>query len=270
MNAGLIAPGLAAAVRAIKPTITVIRCRGIGEPMSKNTLQTVTDRLDPKRFKEIELVWSASFGPVPRRDGDSFGVSVEQAESTLLKLILDQPGPVVLIGYSGGAQVVGNVAARAALYLPAVRAKIIAVGMISDPSRHHLQIVGQDRGGQGIMTGRFVPADHFKVWQLSAWGDPISEQPNIWALEDLAAGIEFWSLKDPAAWMKDIGRKALAGRFRFWEPRSLASWGLAYQWSLGYTRDHRHTSYHVEHIRGVPGPPRTYTEHLAMLIGDLA
>lgn len=263
-------PGLEAVVRSIRPTITVIRCRGIGEPMSKNTLQTVTDRLDPKRFKVIELTWSASFGAVPSRDGDSFGVSVDQAESTLLQLIIDQPGPVVLIGYSGGAQVVGNVAARAALHLPAIRAKIVAVGMISDPSRHTLQIIGQNRGGQGIMRGRFVPADHFHVWQLSAWGDPISEQPNIWALEDLAAGIEFWSLKDPAAWMKDIGRKALAGRFRFWDPRSLASWGLAHQWSLGYTRDHRHTSYHVEHIRGVSGPPRTYTEHLAKLIGDLA
>lgn len=132
-------PGLETILAAVKAvsTITVIRCRGIGEPMSKNTLQTVTDRLDPKRFKVIELVWSASFGAVPKRDGDSFAVSVAQAEATLIQLILDQPGPVVLVGYSGGGQVVGNVAARAALHLPYVRAKIIAVGIISDPSRHH-------------------------------------------------------------------------------------------------------------------------------------
>lgn len=270
MNPGLIAPGIAAVARSLRPTITVIRCRGIGEPMSKNTLQTVTDRLDRNRFKVIELVWSASFGPVPSKDGDSFGVSVSQAEATLRKLILDQPGPVILIGYSGGAQVVGNVAADAALHRPSIREKIIAVGLISDPSRHTVQIVGQNRGGQGIMGGRYIPEDHFKVWQLSAWGDPISEQPNIRALEDLAAGIEFWSLKDPGAWMDDIKRKAFAGRLRFWEPRSLASWGLAYQWSLGYTRDRRHNSYHVELIRGVPGPPRTYTEHLAALIGEFA
>lgn len=235
-----------------------ILCRGIGEPYEKNLLREVTKNLG-SQFTILELVWSAEFGPVPRWDGDSFGVNVARAEEGLLALIKRYPGSVIL-GYSGGAQVAGNVAAAIGRGKYS-QLSIKAVGLISDPSRHTTQIVGHDRGGQGIMGGRFIPQNGFKVYQFSAPGDPISELPFGNGLAELAPVIEFYSIKDPGKWMDDLRRKALAGRFRFWD-RSI-DWVGAHQWSLGYTRDGRHTCYLREKM---VGENYTYAQRLGQLV----
>lgn len=241
--------------------IVVILCRGIGEPYGKNTLWLATRNLDPKRFLVVELEWSAQFGAVPVWNGESFGASVHSAEIALLELIRAYPG-AVLVGYSGGAQVAGNLAAA----IGAGRHRgvwIRAVGLLSDPSRHTSQLIGQARKTQGIMGGRYI-AGNFQLWQLSAPGDPISDLPFGNGLAELATVAEFWSLVDPDAWIRDLTRKALMGRLKWWDHS--IDWVGAYQWSLGYTRDKRHTSYHVERM---PGQTFTYVERLGTLIAGL-
>lgn len=242
--------------------IVVILCRGIGEPYAQNLLTYTVRNLDPELFMIVELVWSAEFGPVPRWNGNSFGVNVARAQAALAELIALYPGAIVL-GYSGGAQVAGNVAAligdgRLALW-------IRAVGLISDPSRHTSQIIGVNRGGEGILGGRYIPPGKFHVWQLSAWGDPISELPDIAkGLALLARGIEFFSLVDPRRWMDDLRRKALAGRLKFWD-RSI-NWAAAHQWSLGYTHHGRHTCYAHEKMQG---SDITYADRLGQLVAGV-
>ncbi|OZC80584.1 hypothetical protein CH274_15555 [Rhodococcus sp. 06-418-5] len=242
--------------------IVVILCRGIGEPYGKNTLWLATRNLDPKRFLVVELEWSAQFGAIPVWNGQSFGASVHAAETALLELIRAYPGAVI-VGYSGGAQVAGNVAAAHGLGRhPGLW--IRAVGLLSDPSRHKSQLVGLDRiDTQGIMGGRLITGG-FHVWQLSAPGDPISDLPIGNGLAELAQFVEFWSLVDPNAWIRDLTRKALMGRLKWWDHS--IDWAGAYKWSLGYTRDKRHTSYHVERM---PGQPYTYVERLGTLIAGL-
>jgi hypothetical protein len=242
--------------------IVVILCRGIGEPYGKNTLWLATRNLDPKRFLVVELEWSAQFGAVPVWNGKSFGASVHNAEFALLELIRAYPGAVI-VGYSGGAQVAGNVAASIGKGLHG-NLWIKAVGLLSDPSRHKSQLVGQGRPNtQGIMGGRLITGN-FQVWQLSAPGDPISDLPIGNGLAELAKYIEFWSLVDPDAWIRDLKRKALMGQLRWWDHS--IDWPGAYQWSLGYTRDKRHTSYHVDRM---PGQTYTYVERLGTLIAGL-
>ncbi|WP_052067983.1 hypothetical protein [Rhodococcoides fascians] len=244
--------------------IVVILCRGIGEPYAQNLLTYTVRNLDPKLFMVVELVWSAEFGPVPRWNGNSFGVNVAQAERALRELIALYPGAVVL-GYSGGAQVAGNVAAAIARDPKSLGLWIRAVGLISDPSRHTTQIVGVNRGGQGIMGGRLIPTGKFHVWQLSAWGDPISELPDeAKGLAILAQGIEFFSLVDPIRWMDNLRWKALTGRLRFWD--TSINWAKAHQWSLGYTHDGRHTCYAREKMQG---SDVTYADRLGQLVAGV-
>ncbi|WP_052070145.1 hypothetical protein [Rhodococcoides fascians] len=241
--------------------IVVILCRGIGEPYGKNTLWLATRNLDPKRFLVVELEWSAQFGAVPVWNGESFGASVHAAEAALLELIRAYPGAVI-VGYSGGAQVAGNVAAQIGVG-SRLGLWIRAVGLLSDPSRNVDQLIGGRRGTQGIMGGRYI-SGNFQVWQLSAPGDPISDLPIGNGLSHLALYIEFWSLVDPDAWIRDLKRKALMGRLKWWD--NSIDWAGAYQWSLGYTRDKRHTSYHVERM---PGQNYTYVERLGTLTAGL-
>lgn len=241
----------------------VITCRGISEPYGKNMLWMATKDLDPSKFLVIELVWSATFGAVPTWNGTSFGASVRTAEESLVKLLIQYPGAIV-IGYSGGAQVAGNVARAIAdgRYGVSIR----AVGLLSDPGRDARQIIGENRGTQGIMGPRYINGNgRFDVWQLSAPGDPISDLPIGNGLAELAPVIEFWSIIDPMAWMNDLRGKALAGRFRFWERK--IDWVGAHKWSLGYTRDGRHSCYHREIM---PGKNVTYTTYLGQLIAGAA
>lgn len=254
-------------IAALAPTkqqgrIVVILCRGIGEPYARNLLTHTVRNLDPKLFMVVELVWSAEFGPVPRWNGSAFGVNVAQAERALAELIALYPGAIVL-GFSGGAQVAGNVAA---LIAKGVFDKlwIRAVGLIADPSRHTSQIIGVNRGGQGILGGRLIPKGKFHIWQFSAPGDPISELPFGNGLAVLAQGIEFFSLADPHAWMEDLKRKALAGRLKFWD-RSI-DWVGAHQWSHGYTRDGRHSCYTREKMQG---QDITYADRLGQLVAGV-
>lgn len=241
----------------------IITCRGIGEPYGTNSLSAVTKNLDPKKYMIIELVWSAAFGPIPRWDGDSFTVNVLHAEHALLGLIAKYPG-AILLGYSGGAQVAGNVAAQIGEgWHPALT--IRAVVLISDPSRHKSQIIGVNRGGQGILGGRYIKSDRFQVLQFSAPGDPISELPEGNALADLAQLITSLSLVDVPAWMEDLRRKALKGALQIWK-RSGVDWWNAYKWSLGYTAHGRHTCYLHEKMQGVSV---TYAERAASMIAGV-
>ncbi|OZE10230.1 hypothetical protein CH249_14210 [Rhodococcus sp. 05-2255-3B1] len=241
----------------------IITCRGIGEPYGTNSLSAVTKNLDPKKYVIIELVWSADFGPVPRWNGNSFTTNVMHAEQALLDLIRKFPG-AILLGYSGGAEVAGNVAAQIGEGLqPGLT--IRAVVLISDPSRHKSQIIGVNRGGQGILGGRYIKSDRFQVLQFSAPGDPISELPEGNALADLAQLITSLSLVDVPAWMEDLRRKALKGALQIWK-RSGVDWWNAYKWSLGYTAHGRHTCYLHEKMQG---ESVTYAERAASMIAGV-
>lgn len=248
--------------------ITVIRARGIAEPMAKNMLSQVTDQLDKDRFDIIELVWSASYGPVPVRTGESFGVAVHHAEMTLLDLIRDCPNPVILIGFSGGAEVVGNVARRIARgQFTRLLDKVLLVGLLADPSRAVDQIVGPNRGGSGITGSRYISTSYFPVLQYSAPGDPISELPIGNPLRIFADISKFYSLADPEGWLTDIRRKALLKQFQnVFRPELRRDWAGAAAWARGYLFDGRHNCYNAEIL---PGTGLTYTDHLAKQIGQI-
>nr|WP_143545535.1 alpha/beta hydrolase [Rhodococcus sp. 15-1154-1] len=246
----------------------VIRARGIAESMAKNMLSAVTDPLDKDHFDILELVWSASYGPVPTRHGESFGVAVTHAEKALLDLIRDSPYPVILIGFSGGAEVVGNVARRIARgQFSQLTNKVLLVGLLADPSRAAGQIVGPDRGGFGITGERFIDTRYFPVLQYSAPGDPISELPAGNLLRPFADISEFFSLDDPEAWIADLRRKAVLKQFQnVFRPELRRDWAGAAAWARGYLFDGRHTCYNREIL---PGTGLTYTEHLAKQIGQI-
>src|SRR5437773_1673029 len=96
--------------------MTVLRCRGVGEPIAGDSqmLGNVTRLLDPTRFVVKDVHWSAQYGPAPTPLGESFEKALEKGRVRLLNMIADDPNPVVLLGYSGGGLLAGNVAAEIA------------------------------------------------------------------------------------------------------------------------------------------------------------
>lgn len=243
--------------------ITVITARGISEPYGNNMLAQVTKKLDKKKYKVVELDYSASYASVRN---ESFGFSQEVGRREMRYQIEKAEGKVILLGFSAGAKLAGDVAKSIADgVFPGFREKVVAVGLIADPARSRLQIQGKDRGGYGITGDRFIPDTYFKVWQFSAPGDPISELPAGNALRTFADFTEFASTTNPGPWFQNILEKTKKNQWQqWWNPANIATWRGAGQWLMNYLVGRRHISYHIEQMEGFPA---TYTERLAQLIG---
>jgi len=234
-------------------TVTVIAARGVSEQYGSNMLSEVTKRLDKAWFDVKELQYSAGYAPV----GESFGVSQEVGRRNLLHMIDADPNPVVLLGFSAGAQVVGDVAQEIALGMHP-KLEVLGVGLLADPSRAQGQIEGPDRGGYGIKGSRPIPTNAFPVWSFSAPGDPISELPVGNPLRSFADWSEWFGSPDHVRRLAD---RARANQWqRWWSPANVRTWGGAMVWLNNYLTGGRHIAYARERMQG---STLTYTEALA-------
>lgn len=244
--------------------ITVITCRGISEKVGQNMLTDVVKRLDPIKFRVRELDYSASYGQVG--GNEAFGISQASGRNMLLAMIDQDPNPVVLLGFSAGAKLAGDVAAEIAGGRHP-RLLVLGCGLIADPARHGGQIVGQDRGGYGITGNRWIGPTKFPVWQFSAPGDPISELPAGNPLRTFADLTEYWG-PDQARWMQELADRASRRQWqRWWSIENWRTWSGALDWTGNYLYRQRHIRYAVENM---VGENITYTARLAQLIGGLA
>ncbi|MGW0043362.1 alpha/beta fold hydrolase [Rhodococcus sp. NPDC003348] len=247
--------------------ITVLTCRGIAEPLEANMLTNTTTLLDPTRFTTREVPWEASYGPYPEPGGSSFDKALADGRALLLDMIADDPNPVVLLGYSGGAALAGNVAAEIARGLhPDLVVR--GVGLIADPLRPE----SAGLPGWGI-AGRRSIGGAMPVWQIADPRDVICCCPANSPLRTLADQSAAFSLADPRAWVVDLldrlrTRRWQAVLIEWWHP-----WTVWRQYSNaiddveGYLYRGDHTGYAT---RPMPGTDRTYCTVLADRVNDNA
>lgn len=239
--------------------VTALRVRGIGESLAGGMCGEVTRKLS-SRFVAKEVVWSASYGPVPAIGGESYARSLAAGREILLRMIDEAPGAVVLVGYSGGADLASMVAAEIGAGKHP-RLSLSGVALIADPSNPDT-----GRGQWGIAGSRPI-AGSFPVWRANDPGDPIpmcdANSPLRW-LADSTAGLSL-----AGGWLASTKSRLAAQQMQqvivnWRDPRGVAAQFARARWQLdGYSKRGDHVSYSR---RIEPGTRGTYTDNLAAKI----
>jgi pimeloyl-ACP methyl ester carboxylesterase len=189
----------------------VIACRGISEQLKDNMLSRLVAGL-PADWTRIELPWAASYGPAnPTHNpmGVSFDRALADGYVMLQKAIEAHPlDDVVLVGYSGGAALIGNLLAK--WTFPNVKAVVLVADPFAPGGRIH-----------GIAGNRVIPG--YNVLWVSNPEDVICSCPEgspLRAIADLSAAF---ALGDPAAWTVDIIDRLRTDRWQeatrqWWNP----------------------------------------------------
>ena len=245
--------------------ITVLVCRGIGESKPSPMLSNVTRLLDPKRFVVKEVPWSASYGPAPAPFGSSFDTSLREGRTLLLDMIRQDPNLVVLLGYSGGAALAGNVAAEIGRgEHPGL--VISGVGLISDPLRHP----GLTSPDWGIAGVRRIWGT-FPVWHMSDPKDVITCCPANSPLRTIADQSAAFSLIDPKAWGWDLVERLRQQRWQAtitnW--RNVREVWAAYSAAIEGAQGYLFARDHISYASRIYRDGKTYTQWLADRINEI-
>lgn len=169
----------------------IITCRGIAEGTGRNMLSPVVDMFPDT--EHIELDWSATYGPFNEK-GNAFGMSFKNAlrgGETKLRSTLDtsRDGAIVL-GFSGGAALAGNVASFG-------HPNLVAVGLVADP------FAPEVNGLSGLAGQRqrriSVPA----IWKRDP-KDVITNARKLARLRYVADASEAFSLGDLPTYLREV------------------------------------------------------------------
>lgn len=212
---------------------------GISEEFRRQLEQRATG--DCFRFSYVRYPGSYGF-PWAYRESVAIG------EENLLRAVTDALNPVIIGGYSQGAQVAANVATR---YYQGERPDLEVLGclLIADPWRP--RGAGCPVGpadGFGILGERDLPGIP-TLWAANA-GDPIT---------DLPAGNPLRTVGDISEWMaatvdpqradrlyRSVQAMVSDGRLqRWWDWRNWQTWNGALRYARGYLFDGRHTTDYI-------------------------
>lgn len=178
--------------------LRIITCRGIGESMTENLLSRVVAHFP--NTEHVELPWEATYGAVGGNLlGRSFAQATEWGENLLL-MELDK-GPALVFGYSGGAELAGNVAYRGHPHL-------IGTGLVADPSSPRMT----DNDKFGIRGERGAVYKSEVTW-IGNEDDVICSCPEDSPLRAFAQASEGFSLADPEFFTRSVLKQLTTEEF---------------------------------------------------------
>ncbi|WP_019932331.1 PE-PPE domain-containing protein [Nocardia sp. BMG111209] len=205
--------------------LTILTCRGTGEPLGgpANLLTAVTRQLDPVRFRVTDIDYPAGIGPVdPQHNlaGCSEEQSVARGVVALTAAIRRTTGPVAVLGYSLGAEVVTRfleAKGRGEFWdcEPAWAATV------ANPLRQQDDSIDPDPVGFGINGQHDLWPDHFPIWEAAHPADGITSCPADSPLRTLADVASAFSFAELGGWTADLADRIRRAR---WQPANSNWW----------------------------------------------
>lgn len=221
----------------------VFTFRGIGESIKGNLIDALPL---PAGAQRVEVEWAASYGPAP----DLFGISYAAAlaagmalgEAKVREVLRRQPfARIVLVGYSGGAALAGDLAAKLGPSL------VDAVVLIADPN-------DPGAGGDyGIVKARRTGVPTYWVRNPN---DAICSTPRYNPLRIIARvtpyvalSLQAWGAAGADVWRQLGDRQTRADMAAeigpWWSPVTWQRYERAYVLADGYLSGREHVAWYL-------------------------
>lgn len=224
----------------------------------KGMLAGVTRHLNTQKYSVTWIDYPATFA-LPTSYAESKKRAIEKLSEEWAR---DTKAPIVLLGYSQGAEAVGDFALTVAGH-----PRLKAVALVADPKRPHgLQIGTRHLHGHGICGERHIP--HSRVFQAAIPGDVVCDaaRGSLWRL---TADLTTTASLDVPRWVVAMLRTVLRADMQLMEDMGTVArlWGaLSTVPELAGYLAGLHTSYGC---RECPGMGRDYLAELAYRLNRL-
>lgn len=211
----------------------------VGDPVT----ESFAGALNPQRFRPFRVEYPADY-----RNQPNFAASRASAMRELARAVAESPNRVVVVGYSQGAGIAGDLAAEIGTgFYSSLKSKVVACALIADPLRPHRAVVGADPGGYGILGQR--PVLGLPTYWAAATGDPITALAAGSPLRAAGDVADYWTLASPVAFMR-WGQQLVDGTnkhglLRRWGKSTGRDAAADSGWTRGYLVDGRHSSAYV-------------------------
>ncbi|ANA87274.1 lysin B [Gordonia phage Kampe] len=217
-------------------SVTLLKARGIGEPLKNNMLTGLGNRL-PKEIKQEEINYPASYGAVPK-PGMSFLASLDICAKLTLERIQKAPKGefFVLAGFSAGAEAMGNFIAAADAE---ILRRILGIYLVADPSMPRYAL---NTRKYGIRGERYLPRGVKAKWSADPKDCIPLCSPKPSPLRDIADRSPNMGIGSRLDWLgaySRINNRAVQGGF------GVPDFNAAIQEALGYLVRGDHTGYNV-------------------------
>lgn len=231
--------------------ITVITVPGIGEPLShtlapRGLLENFTRHLSPDLFICRQFNYRNQYGPVPTWDGTAYDVNLHTAVRELAGEVARDPNPVILAGYSAGAQVISQLltSMHAGVH---TNLEIPAVVMVANPLQRREEVPATSRTLFGIAGEHGPWPRDIQLFSLANPADiiPCSEEHS--PLRGFSDITRTFSFHDPFRWIGKYLEAAFTGRNQnWWNPFTRGAWARAVDGGIGYLNRTQHEQWYLE------------------------
>ncbi|MFX0581191.1 PE-PPE domain-containing protein [Nocardia nepalensis] len=217
--------------------ITVLTCRGTGEPLGSphNMLASVTSKLDPAKYQiGADVDYPADVGPANAAHGlggCSEQQSIQLGVRALAQAIRDTPNQVGVLGYSLGAEVVTRFleAKAGGEYSDC---ELVWAANIANPLRREGDSLHANPVGFGI-NGQHGPwPDDVLTFEVANPADGITSCPADSPLRTLADSVSAFSFAELGGWTMDLADRLRRNRWQLatfdWWLHPLCTWS---RWS---------------------------------------
>lgn len=231
--------------------IDVLALSGTGHPNGGDGItEAFLDELDGNMYIKKIIPYPATFGGSQA----PYASSRAAGRDAMHKAIKESNNAVLVVGYSQGAVIAGDVANEIAFNRRAdENSKIVGCALIADGLRPRgTTIPGMPMAeGWGIAGERRILGALFPTMWAANPGDPICALPEGSALRTIADLSEWFSIRSPedaAKWGAKMILKIAQGQMQpWWSPEHWRNWPGALAYARGYLWDGRHTDDYIRH-----------------------